>query len=113
MLARDTASGADGYASMKQLAFALQYDLAVVAEMSDELESVRSLRKEVLLLGGSRSPAFLKDSLSVLERALPHARRLELEGIGHGGPWNDDARPRGGRPGVVADALRRFFLPSS
>jgi pimeloyl-ACP methyl ester carboxylesterase len=113
MLARDTGSEADGYASIKELAFALQYDLAVVTETSDTLESVRDLRKEVLLLGGSRSPALLKGSLNALERALPHARRLELEGIGHEGPWNTDARPRGGRPSVVADALRRFFLPSS
>jgi pimeloyl-ACP methyl ester carboxylesterase len=113
MLGPDNAGEADGYASMRELAFALQYDLAVVTEMSERLESVRALRTEVLLLGGSRSPAFLKDSLNALERALPRSRRVELEGLGHEGPWNDDARPRGGRPRVVADALRSFFLRSS
>jgi hypothetical protein len=36
---------------------------------------------------------------------LPDARHVELDGLGHDGPWN---RSLGGRPAIVATALRTF-----
>ena len=60
----------------------------------------------LLLLGGSKSPAFLKVALDALEKVLPHVTRVEFPGLGHAASWNTD---RGGQPEPVAQELRRFF----
>jgi pimeloyl-ACP methyl ester carboxylesterase len=102
--------GSGEYLSMRELAPALQYDFEIVAEMSGKLESLRAVQTEVLLLGGSKSPAYLKVALGALEQVLPHATRIEFPGLGHGSPWNyDKQRNPDGKPEVVAQALRRFF----
>jgi len=73
---------------------------------SGKLESLRAIPAEVLLLGGSKSPAFLKLALDALEKVLPHVKRVELPGLGHAASWNAD---RGGQPEPLAQELRRFF----
>jgi hypothetical protein len=60
----------------------------------------------VLLLGGANSPGYLKTALAALERTLPHAERVEFPKLNHGGAAN---RGRGGRPDLVAAALRSFL----
>jgi pimeloyl-ACP methyl ester carboxylesterase len=94
------------YPTMRELAPTLHYDFAVVTESSGRLDDYRSIRAEVLLLGGSKSPAFLKRALADLARVLPGAKRVELEGLDHAASWNGD---RGGHPESVARELRRFF----
>lgn len=94
------------YVPMRALAPTLHYDFQLVAEMSGKLESFRAIRAEVLLLGGSESPAFLKAALDALEKVLPYVKRVEFPGLGHAASWNTD---RGGRPEPVAQELRRFF----
>ncbi len=103
--------GSGEYLSMRELAPALQYDFEVVLEMSGKLECFRTLQTEVLLLGGSKSPAYLKVALDALEQVLPHVARVEFQGLGHGSPWNyDKQRNPDGKPEVVAQALRQFFV---
>ena len=68
--------------------------------------SFRAIRAEVLLLGGSKSPAYLKVALDALEKVLPHVKRIEFSGLNHGASGNTD---RGGQPERVAQELRRFF----
>ncbi|MGH2496457.1 MAG: alpha/beta fold hydrolase [Ktedonobacteraceae bacterium] len=92
--------------TMRMLAPTLHYDFQLVAEMSESLESFRDLRAEVLLLGGSKSPAYLKVALDALEKVLPHVTRIEFPGLNHGGSGNTN---RGGQPERVAQELRRFF----
>ena len=92
--------------TMKALAPTLHYDGQLVVEMSEKLESFRAIRAEVLLLGGSTSPAYLKVPLPALEKVLPHATRIEFSGLNHGASGNTD---RGGQPERVAQELRRFF----
>jgi pimeloyl-ACP methyl ester carboxylesterase len=94
------------YVSMGALAPTLHYDFQIVAETSGDLERFRAIPAEVLLLGGSKSPAYLKAALDVLERVLPRARRVELAGLDHAASWNAD---RGGQPEAVARELARFF----
>jgi pimeloyl-ACP methyl ester carboxylesterase len=102
--------GSGEYLSMRELAPALHYDFEIVAEMSGKLASFKALQTEVLLLGGSKSPAYLKGALDALEQVLPHVARVEFPGLGHGSPWNyDKQRNPDGKPEVVAQALRRFF----
>lgn len=101
--------GAGGYVPMRELATMLHYDFQLVVEMSGKLECFRNLGTEVLLLGGSKSPAYLKVALDALENVLPRVTRVELPGLDHAASWNTN---RGGQPGPVAQALRRFFTAS-
>jgi len=106
MLSREDKSGSGNYVPMRGLAPTLHYDFQLVAEMSGTLEMFAAIPADVLLLGGARSPAFLKSALDDLERILPRATRVELPGLDHAASWNED---RGGRPRAVAHALRAFF----
>lgn len=98
--------GSGDYLSMRELAPTLHYDFQIVVEMSGHLQNFSTIPSEVLLLGGSKSPAYLKESLDAIEKVLPHVTRIELPGIGHAAAWNTD---RGGKPEVVAQKLRLFF----
>jgi hypothetical protein len=92
--------------TMRMLAPTLHYDFQLVIEMSEKLESFKAIRAEILLLGGSKSPAYFKVALDALEKALPHVKRMEFSGLGHGGAGNAN---RDGKPEQVAQELRRFF----
>jgi hypothetical protein len=74
--------------------------------MNDRLESFRNVQTEVLLMGGSGSPAYLKQTLGELEKRLPHAKRIEFPGLNHAASWNTEV---GGKPKPVAEALRQYF----
>jgi pimeloyl-ACP methyl ester carboxylesterase len=105
-MAQEAKKPAGPYPTMRELSQTLHADFAIVAESSGRLDDYRSIRAEVLLMGGSKSPAFLKRALGDLARVLPHAKRVELTGLDHAASWNSDVR---GKPGPVADQLRRFF----
>jgi pimeloyl-ACP methyl ester carboxylesterase len=92
--------------TMSALAPTLHYDFQLVIETYAALERYRAIAADVLLPGGSESPAYLKTALDALERVLPHERRVELAGAGHGASGN---RNRGGNPALVAPEVRRFF----
>lgn len=98
--------GSGGYVPMRALAPAMHYDFQLVVEMSGKLESFRAIPAEVLLLGGSKSPAYLKVALDALEKVLPHVKRVEFPGLNHASSWNTD---KGGQSEPVAQELRRFF----
>jgi pimeloyl-ACP methyl ester carboxylesterase len=92
--------------TMRMLAPTLHYDFQLVIEADGVLERLRALRADVLLLGGSKSPAYLKAAVDALEKVLPRVRRVEFPGLGHEASGNRD---RGGQPERVAPELRRFF----
>jgi pimeloyl-ACP methyl ester carboxylesterase len=98
--------GTNGYVPMRELAPTLHYDFQLVAELSGSMERYQAISADVLLLGGSKSPAYLKRALDALARSLPEAERVELAGVGHAAAWNADRR---GKPVQVAHELRRFF----
>ncbi len=106
LMAREDRKPATGYVSTRAIAPTLHYDFQVIAEMSEMMDSFRAVGAEVLLLGGSKSPAYLKRALDDLEKVLPQVRRVEFPGLDHAASWNAD---RGGRPERVAAELRRFF----
>jgi pimeloyl-ACP methyl ester carboxylesterase len=94
------------YLPMRVLATTLPSDFHLVAEKSGAAADFASVPAEVLLMGGSRSPAYLKATLGDLERVLPRHRRVELPGVGHEASWNADM---GGHPqALVPDLLRHF-----
>ena len=76
-------------------------DLAVIEEMADQVEAFAALRAQVLLMSGSRSPAWLGRSIDVLEGVLPHSQRVTLSGLDHQGPVDKPAR--------VGPVLQEFF----
>ena len=99
-----------GDVTMRMLAPTLRHDFQVVVEMNGKLESFKSIHPDVLLLGGSQSPAFLRADLDALEKVLPHVTRIEFPGLGHSAAWNyDKQRNPDGRPEQVAQELKRFF----
>ncbi|GLY00961.1 MULTISPECIES: alpha/beta hydrolase [Actinoplanes] len=81
----------------------MRLDAAVVEEAAGPLSTYDGVTAETLLLGGTRSPAYLKEVLTGLEPVLPRARRVTLTGVGH------LAADNSGRPALVAAELRKFF----
>ena len=98
-----------GDVTMRMLAPTLHYDFQLVAQMAETLKNFQAIRAEVLLLGGSKSPAWLKAALDALAKTLPHAKRIEFPGLDHGGSSDISNTNRFGQPEVVAQELRRFF----
>jgi pimeloyl-ACP methyl ester carboxylesterase len=106
MMANEDKKASDGDVTMRMLAPTLHYDFQLVVEMAGPLERFRALRAEVLLLGGSKSPAYLTRAVDALEEVVPHVTRVEFPGLGHEASGNRDRR---GQPERVAQELRRFF----
>ena len=94
------------HARLRELIPGIRFDFNVVAAVDGAMASFASLDTPVLLVGGTKSQAFLRRSVRDLQRTLPRAQRVELEGLTHSGPWNTS---RGGRPHLVAEALGEFF----
>jgi hypothetical protein len=82
--------------------------LQLVVETGDQVESFQAIPGQVLLLGGGKSPAYLRVALNRLEAIIPHTLHVELPGLGHAAAWNTD---RGGSPTKLAPALKAFFAP--
>ena len=111
MLKSDDKRAKPGDVTVRMLAPTLHYDFALVSESQGALESFKAIRADVLLLGGGKSPAFLRAGLDALERVLPSAQRVEFPGLAHSASGNPDDPPtgRGADPQRVALELRRFF----
>ena len=102
-LARADLSKVGGDVHPLTLITTLHYDAQLVREMDSGLEEYRRVTIPVLLLGGSRSPAYLRRSLDVLAGVLPRCTRVQLHGVGH------IAADNRGKPELVARELRAFF----
>ena len=89
--------------SIKALIPTQRYDMTIVKETADTLDDYRTMPAQVLLLGGSKSPMFLKTALAALETTLPHVTRRELSGFDHLSATNE------GRPEAVAGVMREFL----
>ncbi|MBU2669137.1 alpha/beta hydrolase [Actinoplanes bogorensis] len=90
-------------AKLRDLVPGVRYDFHDVAGMDGRMPSFAALDKPMLLLSGTRSPAFLRESIRALHQVLPQSQHIEFDGLDHSGSWND------GSPVVVAAALREFF----
>ncbi|GAA3192670.1 alpha/beta fold hydrolase [Nonomuraea roseoviolacea] len=105
-IARQERDGDGEEPGFRELAPTIRHDGLLVAETADLVPRLRELGAEVLLLGGTRSPAYLKRALTALEGVLPHARRVVLKGVGHEATGNAAAR---GKPELVAREIGRFL----
>lgn len=108
-MAQEDKKAQPGDVTMRKLAPTLHNDFQLVAEMSETLDRCRAIQADTLLLGGSKSPAYLKTALDALDKVLPHVQRIEFPGLDHGGSSDVSQTNRGGKPELVARALRQFF----
>ena len=90
--------------SLKDLLLTMRYDPQAVAQSTGLMERAKQLRANVLLLGGSKSPGYLKAVLDRLQAALHQVSRVNLEGVGHLSADNS------GRPRLVAQEVKKFLL---
>jgi pimeloyl-ACP methyl ester carboxylesterase len=81
----------------------MRFDVQIAREMADTTAEYAALQARVLLLGGTRSPDYLGTALRELAAVIPGSQIVTLRGLGHTGPQN------GGKPEIVARALRDFF----
>ena len=65
-------------------------------------ERYRAIKARTLLLGGTKSPVYLKHALRELTAILPQARLIELDGLDHNAPDQN-------APQKVALELKAFF----
>jgi pimeloyl-ACP methyl ester carboxylesterase len=89
--------------SITTLVPTMRQDATVVEQATGPLDRYAAITAETLLLGGDRSPAYLKRVLNGLEPVLPRVRRVTLTGVGH------LAADNSGKPELVAAELRKFF----
>lgn len=99
----DSRAAKDGRVSLKDLVPTMLVDMQVGLPGPVSPAMFQGMAADVLLLGGSQSPQYLKDSLATLEASLPHATRTELPGLNH------LSSADGGQPERVAAELARFF----
>ena len=111
ILASEVKQPKDNEHTLSEITPTLQYDFRVVAEMHGALKCWSAVQAEVLLLGGGKSPTYLKTDLDALEKVLPRARRVTFAELGHAASWNYDKQQNPtGNPKMVAEELHRFFL---
>jgi len=109
-LSRDTKTLLPNDVTMRALIPTQRVDGLLVKEMGGSLENFADVRAEVLLLGGAKSPAFLRDILDALNHTLPHVRRIEYPDFDHSAP--NQTRPNQNGPERIADDLRAFLSQS-
>lgn len=79
----------------------LHQDIQIINETADAVQDYSAIGADVLLLGGSKSPAYLARSLDALQAALSNPRRITLSGLDHQAPVD--------KPDKIAPILREFF----
>jgi pimeloyl-ACP methyl ester carboxylesterase len=104
ILQRDAENVKGDDVPLQELIPTFHFDYQLVDEMKGTLETFKEVPAAVLLLGGSKSPAFLKHTLDALNNVLPNVERVELHGLSHGAALD------GGQPERVAQALIKYFL---
>jgi pimeloyl-ACP methyl ester carboxylesterase len=96
--------------TMRKLAPTLRWEGVLLAEMAGTIGTFADVPAEVLLLGGSMErPAFIKPAFDALAQTLPHNRRVEFPGLGHGGSADVGPANPDGKPEFVAPEIRSFF----
>jgi pimeloyl-ACP methyl ester carboxylesterase len=110
-MSREDRGSRVGSVSMRELAPTLHYDFELIIDSAGAFEKFGAIRSQVLLLGGGKSPAYLRAGLDALATVLAQARRVEFPGLDHRAAGNtaDPMTGRGARPDLIAAELRRFF----
>lgn len=70
--------------TLREYAPTIGFDFQLVQELADSLDNYKTLVTPVLIMGGDRSPAYLKTGVQELEKVIPNHKRVELKGCDHG-----------------------------
>ncbi|MBZ2166663.1 alpha/beta fold hydrolase [Methanobacterium spitsbergense] len=89
--------------TLKDLMPTLKYDIQLVNETEGKLQKFKKVQSEILLLNGSKSPLFLKNSTEALNKVLPHTTHKELPGLNH------DSAQNYGKPEIIAKEIKHFL----
>lgn len=83
-----------GNITMVQLSQMLRYDFALVEHMVCSTSSFQNIAKtaKILLIGGGKSPAYIKVGTDQLERLVEGAQRRVIQDAGHEVLCNKDFR---------------------
>jgi len=104
------AHAAPGAVTMRKLAPTLHYEPLLLAEMAGTIATFADVPADVLLMGGDmKHPAFIRPAFDALAQTLPHVRCAVFPGLDHGGSGDPGPANRGGKPEIVAPAIRSFF----
>ena len=103
MLDRDRQNHCRDDIPLEDIIPTMRYDVQLSKDTEGMLPSFATIDADVLLMGGSKSPPYLRLALDELAAVLPHAQRVELRGLDHQAPDNSE------QPERVAAALREFF----
>jgi pimeloyl-ACP methyl ester carboxylesterase len=107
---REDKKAAGGTVTIRKLAPTLRWEGLLLAETAGTIGSFAEVPAEVLLLGGDmKRPAFIRPAFDALAKTLPHNRRVRFPGLDHGGSADVGPTSRGGKPEIVAPAIRSFF----
>ena len=87
----------------QDLMYTMHYELMLVQQTEGTIDNYKNVSSEVLLLGGSKSPPLIKESLIALNNTLPKSDLIELKGLNH------DSAQDYGKPKAIAHELKRFF----
>jgi pimeloyl-ACP methyl ester carboxylesterase len=98
-----------GEPTMRELAPTLHYTGLLLAEMTGQTASFANVTAEVLLLSGGKGLPWLRPGFDALAEALPSVTRHEFAKLDHGGSSDRSKTNPGGKPEVVAAAVRKFF----
>jgi pimeloyl-ACP methyl ester carboxylesterase len=116
MLVKEEREVGAGAITMRKLAPTIHQEGALIAELAGTFDAYREVSAEVLLMGGGKGLAALKPWRDKLEEALPHCRRVELDGLDHGASSDPGGtNPRGSAEAVgrIAAEIRAFLRPAS
>ena len=100
-MARMMLNDADGR-EMIALIPTVIWEAKEIQRLDSTEERYRAIRAGTLLLGGSRSPAYLRDVLPILAKTIPHVRQVEFPGLNHNAPDQN-------APELVAAEMKRFL----
>jgi pimeloyl-ACP methyl ester carboxylesterase len=103
MFAQDRKNHPRGDIPLEDIVPTMRRDVQLAKDSEGALQSFGAVDADVLLMGGGKSPPYLRLALDELEAILPRAQRVEFRGLDHQGPDNSE------QPTVVAAKLREFF----
>jgi pimeloyl-ACP methyl ester carboxylesterase len=109
MMRSQDKKAAPGEPTMRELAPTLHYTGLLLAEMTGKTASFANVAAEVLLLNGSKGLSWLRPGFDALADVLPSVTRHEFANLDHGASGDPGKTNPGGKPDVVAAAVRNFF----
>ena len=104
----DKAAGPDDV-TMRRLAPTIRYEGLIVAERHGTEAQYADVSADVLILNGTKGLPWLRSGMDALATTVPSVKRIEYQGLDHGGSSDvTKANPKG-KPELVAKDLAGFF----